>query len=83
MADIALAALDGGEALVDEAALEALRSDLRGPVLQPDVVKCGGISEMSKIAVLSETYSKHFLPHQTQPTIRRLAMFRMAVRGDQ
>ena len=42
-------------------------------VLQPDVVKCGGISEMKKIAVLSETYSKHFLPHQTQPTIGTLA----------
>jgi D-arabinonate dehydratase/D-galactarolactone cycloisomerase len=42
-------------------------------VLQPDVVKCGGITEMNKIAVLSETYSKHFLPHQTQPTIGTLA----------
>ena len=35
MADIALAALDGGEVLVDEAALEALRSELRGPALRP------------------------------------------------
>ncbi|MCI0438083.1 MAG: mandelate racemase/muconate lactonizing enzyme family protein, partial [Chloroflexi bacterium] len=42
-------------------------------ILQPDVVKCGGITEMKKIAVLSETYSKHFLPHQTQPTIGTLA----------
>jgi L-alanine-DL-glutamate epimerase-like enolase superfamily enzyme len=42
-------------------------------ILQPDVVKCGGISEMKKIAVLSETYNKHFLPHQTQPTIGTLA----------
>lgn len=41
--------------------------------LQPDVVKCGGITEMNKIAVLSETYSKHFVPHQTQPTIGTLA----------
>ncbi len=38
-------------------------------MLQPDVVKCGGISEMRNIAVLSETYNKHFIPHQTQPTI--------------
>ena len=38
-------------------------------ILQPDVVKCGGISELRKIAVLSETYSKHLVPHQTQPTI--------------
>ncbi len=35
MTDIALAALDGGEVLVDEAALEALRSELRGPALRP------------------------------------------------
>ena len=41
----------------------------RPDILQPDVVKCGGISEMRKIAVLSETYSKHLVPHQTQPTI--------------
>ena len=42
-------------------------------ILQPDVVKCGGISEMKKIAVLADTYSKHFLPHQTQPTIGTVA----------
>ncbi|MBD3184459.1 hypothetical protein GF312_19405 [Candidatus Poribacteria bacterium] len=38
-------------------------------IIQPDVVKCAGISEMVKIAVLGSTYNKHFLPHQTQPTI--------------
>ena len=38
-------------------------------IIQPDVVKCGGISEMYKIAVLGSTYNKHFVPHQTQPTI--------------
>jgi len=35
VADFALAALDGGEVSVDEAALEALISELRGPVLRP------------------------------------------------
>ncbi len=38
-------------------------------IIQPDVVKCGGISEMQKIAVLGSVYNKHFVPHQTQPTI--------------
>ena len=38
-------------------------------IIQPDVVKCAGISEMYKIAVLGSTYNKHFVPHQTQPTI--------------
>jgi D-arabinonate dehydratase/D-galactarolactone cycloisomerase len=41
----------------------------RVDILQPDVVKCGGITEMRKIAVLAETYNKQFVPHQTQPTI--------------
>jgi len=38
-------------------------------ILQPDVVKCGGLTEMRKIAVLCETHSKDLVPHQTQPTI--------------
>jgi L-alanine-DL-glutamate epimerase-like enolase superfamily enzyme len=38
-------------------------------IIQPDVVKCGGISETQKIAVLGSVYSKQFVPHQTQPTI--------------
>jgi L-alanine-DL-glutamate epimerase-like enolase superfamily enzyme len=38
-------------------------------IIQPDVVKCGGISEMKKIATLGSVYNKHFVPHQTQPTI--------------
>ncbi|HAC19128.1 MAG TPA: mandelate racemase/muconate lactonizing enzyme family protein, partial [Dehalococcoidia bacterium] len=36
---------------------------------QPDVINCGGITEMRKIAVLSDTFPKDFVPHQTQPTI--------------
>ena len=38
-------------------------------IIQPDVVKCAGISEIYKIAVLGSVYNKHFVPHQTQPTI--------------
>ena len=38
-------------------------------IIQPDVVKCAGISEMRKIAVLGDVYNKMFVPHQTQPTI--------------
>jgi L-alanine-DL-glutamate epimerase-like enolase superfamily enzyme len=41
----------------------------RVDILQPDVVKCAGITEMKKIAVLAETYNKDLVPHQTQPTI--------------
>jgi len=38
-------------------------------IIQPDVVKCGGISEMCRIAVLGSVYNKLFVPHQTQPSI--------------
>lgn len=38
-------------------------------ILQPDVVKCAGITEMKKIATLAETFNKGFVPHQTQPTV--------------
>jgi len=38
-------------------------------IIQPDVVKCAGISEMRRIAILGEVYNRHFVPHQTQPTV--------------
>ena len=45
----------------------------RVDIIQPDVVKCGGITEIRKIAALGETHHKHLLPHQTQPTIGTVA----------
>lgn len=38
-------------------------------ILQPDVVKCAGITEMRRIAVLGAAHNKLFVPHQTQPTL--------------
>ena len=38
-------------------------------IIQPDVVKCAGITEMRKIIVLAELFNKMVVPHQTQPTI--------------
>lgn len=38
-------------------------------ILQPDLVKCAGITEAIKIAALASTYNKMLVPHQTQPTI--------------
>ena len=38
-------------------------------IVQPDVVKCAGVSEMRQIATLAETFNKQFVPHQTQPTL--------------
>ena len=38
-------------------------------IIQPDIVKCGGFSEIRKIAALGEAHHKHIVPHQTQPTV--------------
>ncbi|MHC4443494.1 MAG: enolase C-terminal domain-like protein [Planctomycetota bacterium] len=42
-------------------------------ILQPDLVKCAGISEAIKIAALAGVHHKKLVPHQTQPTIGQAA----------
>ncbi|MEX2684369.1 MAG: mandelate racemase/muconate lactonizing enzyme family protein [Candidatus Sigynarchaeota archaeon] len=42
-------------------------------IIQPDVIKCAGISEMRKIVAIAELYDKIVLPHQTQPTVGHVA----------
>jgi L-alanine-DL-glutamate epimerase-like enolase superfamily enzyme len=42
-------------------------------ILQPDLVKCAGITEAIKIAALASTFHKVLVPHQTQPTIGQAA----------
>ncbi len=38
-------------------------------IIQPDIVKCGGFTEIRRIAALGEAHHKHMVPHMTQPTI--------------
>lgn len=38
-------------------------------ILQPDVIKCGGITELKKIAVLADAYTKPITVHNTQQTV--------------
>jgi L-alanine-DL-glutamate epimerase-like enolase superfamily enzyme len=38
-------------------------------IVQPDVIKCGGLTEAVRIAALASTYNRVLVPHQTQPTI--------------
>ena len=38
-------------------------------IVQPDLVKCGGISEAIRIAALASAYNRMLVPHQTQPAI--------------
>jgi L-alanine-DL-glutamate epimerase-like enolase superfamily enzyme len=42
-------------------------------ILQPDLVKCAGISEAAKVAVLASAHHKLLCPHQTQPTVGQAA----------
>nr|MDO8116003.1 mandelate racemase/muconate lactonizing enzyme family protein [Candidatus Sigynarchaeota archaeon] len=42
-------------------------------IIQPDVVKCAGLTEMRRIMVLGEVHGKIIVPHQTQPAIGNLA----------
>lgn len=48
-------------------------------IIQPDIIKCGGISEIRKIAVVGQTYNKQIKMHQTQPTIGTLAALHFAL----
>jgi L-alanine-DL-glutamate epimerase-like enolase superfamily enzyme len=41
----------------------------RVDILQPDVIKCGGITEFKKIAVLADTHTKPITVHNTQQTV--------------
>ncbi len=42
-------------------------------ILQPDVIKCGGITSFLKIAALADAFDKPITVHNTQPTIGTLA----------
>jgi len=43
--------------------------------VQPDVLHCGGISEMKKIAAIAEAYYIHCAPHNPQSFISAMASF--------
>jgi L-alanine-DL-glutamate epimerase-like enolase superfamily enzyme len=47
--------------------------EARPDLLQPDIVKCCGITEANRIAVLAETFDLPVVPHQTQPSIGNAA----------
>ncbi len=47
-------------------------------ILQPDLVKCAGITEGLRIAALASTYNRMLVPHQTQPAIGTAANLHFA-----
>jgi L-alanine-DL-glutamate epimerase-like enolase superfamily enzyme len=50
----------------------------RVDVLTPDVIKCGGLTEARKIAVLAQAYDRPIALHNTQPTIATAASVHLA-----
>src|SRR3954454_12092313 len=47
-------------------------------MLQPDIVKMGGITGMSRCAALALAHGVELVPHQTQPTIGHMANLHVA-----
>ena len=45
----------------------------RPDILQPDVVKCAGLTEALRIKALAETWDLQVVPHMTQPSIGNAA----------
>jgi D-arabinonate dehydratase/D-galactarolactone cycloisomerase len=48
-------------------------------ILQPDVIKCGGITEFRKIAALADAFTRPIVTHSTQPTIGQAAHAHLCV----
>lgn len=48
-------------------------------IVQPDIIKAGGISELRKIAAVAQTFNRPITMHQTQPTIGTLAALHFAL----
>ncbi len=47
-------------------------------IINPDVVKCGGLTEAKKIAAMAQACSKQIVPHNTKPTFSTAAALHFA-----
>ena len=48
-------------------------------MVQPDIVKMGGITGLMRCAALANAHGVELVPHQTQPTIGHMANLHLAV----
>jgi len=65
--------LAGGEGLLTRYDFKALLDAKGARVLQPDVVHCGGITELRKIAALCEVYGGEMAPHMWYGPVAHVA----------
>lgn len=65
--------LAGGEGLVSRYEFKALLDAKGAQILQPDVIHCGGITEVRKIASLGEVYGAEVAPHMFYGPVAHIA----------
>lgn len=66
-------ALAGGEGLVSRYEFKHLLDARGARILQPDVIHCGGITEIRKIASLGEVYGAEMAPHMYYGPVAHVA----------
>jgi len=71
--DDRLVPLAGGEGLISRFEFKQLLDAKGARILQPDVIHCGGISEIRKIAALAEVYGAEMAPHMFYGPVAHLA----------
>jgi galactonate dehydratase len=67
-----------GEGLLHRYEFKELLDAKGAAIIQPDVIHCGGITEMRKIANLAETYGVELAPHQWYGPIAHVASIQAA-----
>jgi galactonate dehydratase len=65
--------LAGGEGLVSRYEFKQLLDARGAQILQPDVIHCGGITEIRKIAALGEVYGVEISPHMWYGPVAHVA----------
>jgi galactonate dehydratase len=65
--------LAGGEGLVSRYEFKQLLDAKGAQILQPDVIHCGGISEIRKIATLGDVYGAEMSPHMWYGPVAHVA----------
>src|SRR5207237_4690274 len=75
--------LAGGEGLVSRYDFKQLLDAKGAQILQPDVIHCGGITEIRKIAALAEVYGAEMSPHMFYGPVAHVASLQsmMSVRN--
>jgi galactonate dehydratase len=65
--------LAGGEGLVSRYEFKQLLDARGAQILQPDVIHCGGITEIRRIAALGEVYGAEMSPHMYYGPVAHIA----------